>query len=426
MLPGRAAPVPPASASEHAPNPSTFSPVTGHIHKGTPEFRAITLGMFAAGFATFALLYCVQPLMPVFAREFGVSAAQSSLPLSLTTGFLAPAMIVAGAFSEARGRTQMMVGSLLASAVLMVLCAFSPRWGVLLALRTLAGISLAGLPAVSMAYLSEEIHPTSIGLAMGLAIGGNGLGGMIGRLLTASIADLLSWRYALGAIGVLGIAAAIIAWKTLPASRHFSARRLDAKTLFRLFWSQLRNPRLIGLYALGFLLMGAFVTTYNYITYHLLAAPYQLSHTVVGFIFVVYLVGIFASAWIGSLADRVGRARVLLMMVGIMLLGIGLTLLRPLILVILGIAVITFGFFGAHSVASSWVGLRTHEAKAQAAALYLFFYYLGSSVAGSAGGVFWDIAAWKGVAAFVGALLVIAISIALATARADRIPAGLS
>ena len=400
--------------------------MTDHIHKGTPEFRATTLGMFAAGFATFALLYCVQPLMPVFAREFGVSAAQSSLPLSLTTGLLAPAMIVAGAFSEARGRTQMMVGSLLASAVLMLLCAFSPRWGVLLVLRTLAGVTFAGLPAVSMAYLSEEIHPTSIGLAMGLAIGGNGLGGMIGRLLTALIADLLSWRYALGSIGLLGITASTIAWKTLPPSRHFSVRRLDSKTLYHLFWAQLRNPRLIGLYALGFLLMGAFVTTYNYITYHLLAAPYHLSHATVGFIFVVYLVGIFASAWIGSLADRVGRARVLLMMVGIMLLGIGLTVLRPLFLVILGIAIVTFGLFGGHSVASSWVGLRAREAKAQAAALYLFFYYMGSSLAGSAGGVFWDLAGWNGVAGFVAGLLAVAVSIALFTARSDGVPGPLS
>ena len=394
-----------------------------HIHKGTPEFRATTLGMFSAGFATFALLYCVQPLMPVFAHDFGVSAAESSLPLSLTTGILAPAMIVAGTFSEARGRTQMMVGSLLASSVLMVLSAFAPRWGVLLVLRTLAGITFAGLPAVSMAYLSEEVHPTSIGLAMGLAIGGNGLGGMIGRLLTALIADVLSWRYAIGAIGLVGVSAAIIAWRTLPPSRHFTARRLEARTLYHLFWSQLRNPRLVGLYALGFLLMGAFVTTYNYITYHLLAAPYQLSHTVVGFIFVVYLVGIFASAWIGSLADRVGRARVLLMMVGIMLLGIGLTALRPLLVVVFGIAVVTFGFFGGHSVASSWVGLRAHQAKAQAAALYLFFYYLGSSVAGSAGGLFWDKAGWTGVVEFVAGLLVIAFGIALFTARADQTPA---
>jgi len=252
---------------------------------------------------------------------------------------------------------------------------------------------------------------------MGLAIGGNGLGGMVGRLLTALVADVSSWRYALAAVGLLGITAAIIAWKTLPPSRHFTARRLRTRTLIHLFWTQLRNPRVAGLYVLGFLLMGAFVTTYNYITYHLLAEPYRLSHTAVGFIFVVYLVGIFASAWIGSIADRVGRSRVLVLMVGIMLFGILLTAMRPLLLVVLGIAIVTFGFFGGHSVASSWVGLRAHEAKAQAAALYLFFYYLGSSVAGSAGGVFWDMGRWRGVAGFVAGLLVVALAIVSTVGR---------
>jgi YNFM family putative membrane transporter len=390
------------------------------IRHGQPEFRRITLALFSAGFATFALLYCVQPLMPVFARDFHVSAAESSLPLSLTTGLLAPALIVAGTISEARGRVPLMLASLLASALLTMSCAFAPRWGVLLVLRALAGISFAGLPAISMAYLSEEMHPNSIGLAMGLAIGGNGLGGMIGRMLSALIADALSWRWALGAIGLIGIAATVIAWRTLPPSRHFKSHPLRIGALSFTFWEQLRDARLIPLYVEGFLLMGAFVTTYNYVTYHLLAEPYSLSHTVVGFIFVVYLVGIVSSAWIGSLADRVGRRTMLAWMAAVMVAGIALTALRPLAFVIAGIAVVTFGFFGGHSVASSWVGLRASHAKAQAAALYLFFYYIGSSVAGSGGGLFWDRWHWLGVVAFVAALSVVSLFVALAPALADR------
>jgi YNFM family putative membrane transporter len=320
-------------------------------------------------------------------------------------------MIVAGALSESRGRKSMMVVSLLASALLTFLSAFAPQWGVFLVLRALAGITFAGLPAISMAYLSEEVHPGSIGLAMGLAIGGNGLGGMIGRLITSFVADLLSWRYAMGAVGLLGIVAAVIFWRTLPPSRHFVARSLRIGALMRTFWEQVRDARLIALYAVGFLLMGSFVTTYNYVTYHLLDAPYRLSQSAVGLIFIVYLVGIFASAWIGARADRVGRRRMLLLMAGLMLCGVILTLLRPLALVIVGIATITFGFFGGHSVASSWVGLQAHHAKAQAAALYLFFYYVGSSVAGAIGGFFWAAWRWTGVAVFVGAMLIVAVAI---------------
>src|ERR1041385_5847827 len=387
------------------------------IHYGQPQFRRMTLALFAAGFATFALLYCVQPLMPVFAREFGVSAAESSLPMSLTTGLLAPAMIVAGTISEARGRVPLMLASLLGSSLLMMACAFAPRWSALLVLRALAGLTFAGLPAVSMAYLSEEMHASSVGLAMGLAISGNGLGGMIGRLLASLVADALSWRWSMMVVGLIGVIASVIAWRTLPPSRHFKPHPLRLRALTTTFAGQLRDPALVPLYVQGFVLMGAFVTTYNYVTYHLLSAPYSLSHTAVGFIFLVSLVGIFASAWVGSLADRVGRATMLAAMASMMLAGVGLTLARPLAAVIVGVAVVTFGFFGGHSVASSWVGMRASHAKAQAAALYLFFYYIGSSIVGSGGGLFWDRWGWSGVVAFVAALCTVSLVVALGLRR---------
>lgn len=391
--------------------------VETQIRHGTPEFNRTNLALFSAGFTTFALLYCVQPLLPVFARDFHVGAAESSLALSLTTGLLAPAMIVAGTISEARGRKSIMVWSLFASALLTILSAFAPRWDLFLLARAAAGLTFAGLPAVSMAYLSEEVHAGSIGLAIGLSIGGNGLGGMFGRLLTSLISDVVSWRFAIGLMGVLGLVASVIFWKTLPPSRHFRPRPPHVKALVSTFVEQLRDARLLALYAQGFLLMGSFVASYNYITYHLLDAPYSFSQAAVGFIFVVYLVGIFASAWIGARADRAGRRRMLMLMIVVMLAGILLTAFRPTILVILGIATVTFGFFGGHSVASSWVGLQARRAKAQAVGLYMFFYYLGSSVAGSLGGVFWAKARWYGLVAFVAGMLVLALAIGLVGTR---------
>jgi YNFM family putative membrane transporter len=371
------------------------------IRHGTPEFRRIALALFAAGFASFALLYCVQPLMPVFAATFHVSAAASSLPLSLMTGLLAPAMIVAGAISETRGRKTLMAISLGVTSALMFVPALFPEWGVLLAARAIAGITFAGFPAVSMAYLSEEVHPTSLGLAVGLMIGGNGLGGMMGRIASAFVADAFGWRYSLAGVGVIGVIAMLIFWRLLPPSRHFTARPSRASVLLRTFYEHLTNRRLAPLLAQGFLLMGAFVTAYNYVTYHLLAPPYSLGHKVVGSIFVVYLLGIFAAAWVGSLADRAGRGRMLATMIAVMLAGVGLMTLRPVALVIMGIATVTVGFFGAHSVASAWVGVRATTGRAQASGLYFFSFYIGSSVAGSVGGVFWQHWGWPGVIGFL-------------------------
>lgn len=390
-----------------------MSDMPSRLVSGTPAFRRLNLALFAAGFSTFAILYCVQPLLPEFSREFHVSAAVSSLSLSLSTGLLAVAMLVAGSLSEVWGRKPVMVASLFASALLTILSAAAPNWTSLLLTRMLIGITLSGLPAVAMAYVSEEVDSKSIGLAMGLFIGGNAIGGMAGRIIGGVLTDLGSWRLAVGLIGTIGLVSAIAAWRSLPASVHFHPRRADPQDLLRSLGMHLRDPGLRALFAQAFLLMGAFVTLYNYLGYRLTEPPYSLSQTAIGAIFAAYLIGTLSSAWIGELAGRLGRRRVLWAMIAIMLAGVALTLSQHLVLILAGIVAVTFGFFGGHSIASSWVGNRAVDAKAQASALYLFCYYIGSSAVGTLGGVFWTRWGWSGVAGLVTILLLAALALAL-------------
>lgn len=155
--------------------------------------------------------------------------------------------------------------------------------------------------------------------------------------------------------------------------------------------------------------MGSFVTVYNFVGIPLMEPPYQLSQTLIGFIFLIYLVGTFSSTWMGKLADRYSRGRVLLTGILIMLAGALLTLAVPLSMKIMGLALFTFGFFGAHSIASGWVGrLADKNEKAQASALYLFFYYGGSSIVGATGGIFLIRFGWGGVISVVSILIILA------------------
>jgi len=392
------------------------------ITSGTAAFRNTILAMFCAGFATFALLYYVQPLLPIFSAEFGLGAAQSSLALSLTTGLMAPSMLVASSISEIVGRKPVMVASVLSSSMLTILTSLVPGWPLLLLLRALTGIAIACLPAVAMAYVVEEIAPASIGLAMGLYIGGSALGGMAARLAAGILAELGSWRLAMSGLGAMGLIAGLIFWRSLPPSRHFARRAVGLAELTRGFAIHLREPGLRLLVVEGFLMMGAFVSVYNYIGYRLLAPPYAMSQSSVGLIFSVYLVGIVSSPVSGAVASRLGLRNVFWVMILIMGAGVALTGAASIVLIVAGLAVMTFGFFGAHSIASSWVGRRARTAKAQAASLYLFVYYVGSSLLGSLGGVFWQRGGWGGVLALVLALIGIAFLISLRLARLQPLP----
>ncbi|MBA4243446.1 MFS transporter [Pseudomonas sp. GD04158] len=383
-----------------------------HLSRGSAGYRRATLALFCAGFATFAMLYCVQPLLPLLAAHFRVSAASSSLALSLTTLSLALCLLVSGALAESWGRKPVMAAALGLAALLGIACAFVEQWGSLLILRALLGLALSGLPALAMAYVGEEFDPEALPAAMGLYIGGTALGGLLGRLLAGLLSDLGGWPWALGGIAGLGLLALGLFLWLLPPSRHFRAQPLSLRGLLGNFALHLGNPRLRVLFALAFLLMGGFVALFNYVGFRLAGAPFNLSATVIGLLFTVYLLGIFSAGWAGRLVPRFGARQVLFGGIALMLLGVALCAAPWLSAAVVGLALFTLGFFAAHAVASGQVGAHAKGAKAQASALYLCAYYLGSSLVGYVGGYVWEHAGWLALLAVLASLFGLAGALA--------------
>lgn len=382
------------------------------ITLGTPAYRRLAVAMTVSGFSTFSLLYSVQPLLPNLSAQFAVSAETASLAVSLATLPLAFGILVATAIADRHGRRPLMIAALAIGALFSLLTALAPTWPLLLVTRFLTGLALAGLPAVAMAYLAEEVEPAAIGPAMGLYIAGSAMGGMVGRLAVAFLSSSLGWRQALLALALVGIVAAGLFWALAPKSRGFTPRR-ESLGRFLEGYRDIARDRILALLCLeGFLLMGAFIAIYNYLAYRLVAPPYGLSEAEIGAVFLLYILGSASSALFGRIAGRRGVRWTfpwpLLMMIG----GIALTLAAPLWVILAGIGLITAGFFGTHSVASSWVSRRAFDRSAHAGALYLFCSYAGSSLFGSLGGIPWSNAGWPGVALFTGGLSIIGLLIA--------------
>jgi YNFM family putative membrane transporter len=375
------------------------------IAVGTPQFRRVNIAIFFCGFSIFAILYCPQPILPLFSESFGVTAAESSLALSLTAATMAVAMLFASSLSEVIGRKPMMLGALLSSSVLTLALAFAQDWNQVLWLRALAGIALSGMPAVALAYLAEEMEPKAVASAVGIYIGGGAFGGMAGRLVTAVFADYGSWRLAIAVLALMGLASAFAFWRALPASAHFIARKPSLVNLASSMLVCARNPGIALLLVLGFLLLGGFMTIYNYLGFRLQAEPFLLSQALAGLIFIVYPAGSIASAFMGGQAAKYGRGPVLVASLSLMTFGLLLMTPDNLPAIMAGLVILTFGFFGAHAIASGWAATLVEKDKAQASSLYLLFYYVGGGAAGTAGGIFWASAAWPGVALFAGAMM---------------------
>ncbi|MFD2649230.1 MFS transporter [Devosia albogilva] len=392
------------------------------IRRGTPAYRRANLAFFLSAFVTFASLYSVQPLLPIFAAEFRLGAGESSLSLSATTAVLAAALILASWVSDRVGRRRLMVWSIVSTAALGLALPFSPNWVSLVANRAAMGLTLSGLPAVAMVYLAEEMEPDALGFSMGLYIGGTAIGGMAGRLLSGVMADWIGWRPALLVLGIAVALAALAVVLLLPQAHNSSRQRLALTQLGRLIAVQFTDRGLPWLFASAFLLMGSFVTLYNYAGFRLALPPFELSHAAISSIFIVYLLGSVSSAWAGGLSQRLGRRRVYWVLVLVLAIGIGLTALPSTIGVIAGLAIATIGYFAAHGIASAWVTRRAQQGRAQASALYMFAYYLGASVLGTLGGYAWSAWDWPGVLLVSGGAILVALAIAIGLTRLPPLP----
>lgn len=409
-----------ASVSASAPVPDS------RMAPGGPGYRRMSFALFLAGVATFALLYSTQALLPLVSDDFAVTAGDASWTVAAATGGLAVFVLPMSALSERFGRRTVMTASLAVAVTVGLLVPFAPSLPALVALRAVQGAALAGLPASATAYLAEEVTPRALVTAIGLFVAGNSVGGMSGRVITGWVAQEWGWRVAVGVIGVVAVACAVAFRLLLPAPKHFKAGSLRPRVLARTVRDHLADPLLRRLYAIGALFMTVFGGVYTVIGYRLTEAPFSLPQGVVGSIFLVYLVGTVSASTAGRLVGRLGRRGALYLAGGTTAAGLLLSLAPTLPLVLLGLVLITAGFFAGHAVASSAVSKTATRGRAQASALYQSAYYIGSSAGSTVGAVAFHSAGWAGTVG-VGVLAVlgvVALTVAgTLAARTERRPA---
>lgn len=367
------------------------------IESGTEQFWRATLALCLGSFMIFANVYITHPLLPMMADQFAITPLKASWSLTVTTLTLGISLLIFGPLSDSLGRTRLMLLSMCG----VVLCSFAlsqvESFEALLWLRALQGICLAGLPAIAIAYMGDEFTKKALLIAVGLYISGNTLGGIGGRLIGGFTGDLMGWQEAFLVMSLVSlICLALFVW-LLPGSNHFIAQPFMPNRMLKDISRHLRNPFLLLAYLIGGFNFFIFINQYSYVTFLLADAPYNLSASLLGMLFLTYLSGTLGSALSGRFASWWPQP--LVMAVGVLCLVIGssLTLIPSIWAILGGLLVNAFGFFVAHSTASSWVSYHAEGAKATASSVYLVFYYLGASFGGFYLEPFWQAGGWDAV-----------------------------
>jgi len=363
-----------------------------------------------AGFIAFVSFYAPQPLLPTLAGEFHATVASISLLLTASTLGVAVAAPFMGILADRIGRKCVIVPAALLLAAPTVLAARAHGLGELLFWRFWQGVFTPGLVVVVPAYINDEWQE-GVGLAQGAYVSGTVLGGFSGRLLAGLIASRFSWRWAFVALGSLCLAGGLVVWAWLPAGRRFERAATAASTV-RAMGRHLRNPRLVGTYAVGFCVLFSMLATFTYVNFYLAAPPFRLSPAALGLLFVVYLAGAAAAPIAGHSIDRVGHRLTLMVAYAGAVGGILLTLVPSLVAILPGLALCCTAVFVAQSASTSYIGSVAAEARAAAVGLYVLFYYIGGSAGAAIPGYFWSRGGWPACVALIAAVQILTVTLA--------------
>ncbi|SFN39988.1 MFS transporter, YNFM family, putative membrane transport protein [Chryseobacterium oleae] len=385
--------------------------------KGSQRFRYIKLCIFFSGLSVFAQLYLFQPMLPTVSDYFKTTAGDSSLLVSSSTIGMAIGLLFFAFKADSYSRKKMMTFSLVSSALLTIISAWMPSLSLLIATGVLKGFVVSGVSAVALAYLTEEVHISVVALAISMYLSGNTIGGMSGRILATILAGEFGWRNAVLIIGIESLILGLVFWKLFPDSKFFNPQKTDYSLKVKQMRRFLTDSYMLRLYCIAALLMGTFVSVYNYLTFRLEDQPFSLSHFVIAFIFLMYIFGVFGTMITSRLSKRFSRNLILKGSVLFMFSGTLLLLSENIYVVIFGLGLFTLAFFAAHTMASQMTALHAKHGKSSATSIYWLFYYFGSSILGSGTGYILHAYSWT---VFIMVLLFsVGISFVLAARNRD-------
>jgi MFS transporter, YNFM family, putative membrane transport protein len=362
------------------------------------------IAVATAGFCAFLNLYSPQALLPALAREFGVGAAEISTIMTASALAIALTAPFTGAVADVLGRKRVITAAMLAVVVPMAGAALAPDVNALIVWRFIQGLLLPPIFAVTVAYIGDEWPPAEVPGVAGIYIAGSSLGGFCGRFIPGVLDDLIGWRGGFLALAALSLAGALILAWLLPREKSF-VRSDDLGASARQMLRHLKNPQLLATYAIGFGVLFNFVAVFTYVSFHLAAPPYDFSSTLLGAIFVTYLVGTIVAPMTGWMVARLGRRWFILTVIATWAAGALLMLAPPVAAIVAGLILCAACGMLCQTIATGYVTAIAKDGRSSAVGLYVTSFYVGGSMGALLPGLAWNAGGWPACIAMVVAML---------------------
>jgi YNFM family putative membrane transporter len=388
-------------------------PIAMEMHEHTPGalLRSLVIGLTA--FLTVVDLFATQAILPSLTRHYGVTPAAMGFAVNASTFGMAVAGLVVGFFSPHIDRKLGILLSLVLLAIPTSLLAVAPNIAVFTGLRIAQGLCMASAFALTLAYLGEQCSAMDAGEAFAAYITGNVASNLIGRLISAALADSLGLSLNFYFFAALNLVGAVLVYFTIRRVPPMHTDTLTESPLAAML-AHWRNPRLRAAYGIGFCILFAFIGTFTFVNFVLVKPPLSLGMMDLGFVYFVFAPSGVTTLMAGTVAARIGTRPTVWAALAVAGLGLPLLLTSHLPEVLTGMILVGIGTFFAQAAATGFVGHAAAGNSGVASGTYLASYFFGGLVGSAILGQLFDRLGWT--ACIIGIALSLA-SAALLTLK---------
>ena len=367
--------------------------------------RSFVIGLTA--FLTVVDLFATQAILPSLARAYRVAPAAIGFAVNASTIGMAVAGLAVAFFSHRIDRRRGILASLVVLAIPTALLAVAPNLTVFTLLRIAQGLCMSTAFALTLSYLAERCSAADTAGAFAAYITGNVASNLLGRLMAAAFVDHLGLAGNFYVFAGLNLAGAVLVYFTLARTPPMAAVSAPMHSPVTAWAEHLRNPALRAAFAVGFLILFAFIGTFTYVNFVLVREPLALSRMAVGFVYFVFLPSIVTTPLAGRAVARFGTVATFIAAIAVAGMGLPLLLLQQIAPIVAGLMLVGVGTFFAQATATGFVGRAATADRGSASGIYLASYFLGGITGSLVLGQLFDRLGWAacvaGIAAALGA-----------------------
>jgi MFS transporter, YNFM family, putative membrane transport protein len=388
--------------------------MTMDAHSPGLALRSLVIGLTA--FLTVVDLFATQAILPSLTRHYGVTPAAMGFAVNASTFGMAVAGLVVGFLSPHIDRRTGILLSLTLLAIPTSLLATAPNLAVFTGLRVAQGLCMASAFALTLAFLGEQCSTMDSGAAFAAYITGNVASNLVGRLISAAVADGLGLAWNFYFFAALNLAGAALVYFTIGRVQPMHVMMPVGSPLAATI-AHWRNPQLRAAFGIGFCILFAFIGTFTFVNFVLVQPPLSLGMMDLGLVYFVFLPSVVTTLLAGKVATRLGARPTIWGSLAVAGLGLPLLLAPHLVEVITGMVLVGAGTFFAQAAATGFVGQAATDSRGIASGTYLACYFCGGLVGTAVLGRLFDGFGWQACVAGVGAALAAAALLTLALKR---------